>query len=124
MGARSDAGMPALRAITLAGVLCASSGAAAFDTVDLQRLADTGKCAGCDLSGADLQGRDLTNADLSGTDLSKAKLQGAKLRGAVLIGTDLNGADLSGAFISGAYIRSTRMCRTIMPDRRISRQGC
>lgn len=44
--------------------------AAAFDQADLDRLNDTGECAGCDLDGALLAGNNLADARLPGANIS------------------------------------------------------
>ena len=69
------------------------------------------KLAGAALAGANLRGADLSGADLSGADLAKADLAGANL-----ISADLSDAVLREANLTGAFLRSTRLCRTIMPD--------
>lgn len=73
----------------------------AFDPAEVERLAKTRSCPGCDLRAADLHGADLAGADLRGADLREAKLDTANLDGA-----SLRGADLSRA--TGAFLRMAR----------------
>ena len=123
-----------LTALTVAATMFASS-ASAFDPADLQKLLDTGECAGCDLRKANLTGANLIGADLSGTDLRDAYLKGAFLSGANLEGADLSGAflmdaNLSGANLNGAalsyttYMLGAILCNTTIPDGSIIYSGC
>ena len=72
----------------------------------IQRLLETNKCRGCDLTGADLEGADLTGVDLIGADLTGANLQNAKL----------GAADLRDANLMNANFHMARFCNTTMPD--------
>ena len=70
--------------------------------MNLERLLDTKRCYGCDLSDANLSGENLKNADLekanlSGANLQKADLKGANLKGAILVGANLKKANLENA---------------------------
>jgi uncharacterized protein YjbI with pentapeptide repeats len=91
---------------------------------NIQKLAKTKSCPGCDLagaelirmdlSGADLQGADLTGAklfltNLSGANLQKAHLQRASLGGADLAGADLRGVDLREVDLSSAYLTGAKL---------------
>ena len=51
--------------------------AAAFNSMDVQKLKTTNQCPDCDLSGADLREAKLYRADRTGTYLSGASLQRA-----------------------------------------------
>ena len=96
--------------------------AVAYNPADLQILANTNKCVGCDLSGADLSRKQLVNADLqaanlvganlSGTNLTNAKLGGANLTGANLASTNLTGAVLQAASLIDVNFMSTNLTRT------------
>lgn len=139
-----------LKALTVAASLMASS-ASAFDAADVQRLKDTGKCEGCDLSRFKLNGITLTNADatLEAANLSNADLSGAfmpsislilsNLKGAVLLGANLEGANLTSADLRGANLDGANLtdadlssalmqgailCNTTMPDGSVSYSGC
>lgn len=78
----------------------------------IERMLDSERCIGCDLSGADLTGADLSgfdleranfrNSNLREADLGKANLKGANFQNAQLQGADLSGADLYRADFSGA----------------------
>ena len=92
-----------LTALTLAASMFAN-GASAFDTVDLQKLKDTGDCMGCDLEGANLREWPLMYANMSKADLT--------------------GADLKGAFMRGANMKGAILCNTIMPDGSVIYSGC
>ncbi len=104
------------KSIPLAAVVCLAVAppALAFDESDLQRLADTGACAECDLSFADLEGASLAGADLSGADLVCARLAAADLMGADLSGANAMGADFAGADLSGADLRRAVLLRTAL----------
>lgn len=92
-----------LTALTVAASLIANV-ASAFDPADLQRLKDTKKCVGCDLTRADLVGAKLSGADLTGTNLSGAKLFEANLSRTIMTGVIL--------------------CNTTMPDGSVIYSGC
>ena len=92
-----------LTALTVAASLIAS-GASAFDPADVQKLEDTNKCYGCDLSEAKLMEAELSKAFLSKAELSKADLSRADLSGAVLMEVDLSKANLSDANLTGAIV--------------------
>ncbi len=69
---------------------------------NLNRLLDSNKCYGCDLSGLDLSGENLDGADLekanlSNCNLEKADLEDANLKAANLREVNLKKADLEGA---------------------------
>lgn len=78
----------------------------------IERMLDTERCVGCDLSGVDLSGLDLAGFDLEranfrdsnlrNADLGKANLKGANLQNARLQEADLSKADLYRADLSGA----------------------
>jgi len=86
---------------------------------ELQKLTDTNKCYGCDLSSADLAGKNFKNADLElanlahtdlhEVDFRKANLKGANLEGADLRKADLRGADLYRANLTGADLTDARV---------------
>ena len=97
-----------LTALTVAATLFAGS-ASAFDPDDVQKLKDTNKCVGCDLSGADL-----SNANLDETYLRRANLMGA----------DLCGAYLKYAKLSVAIVNRAILCNTTMPDSNVIYSGC
>lgn len=85
-----------------------------------------------DLRGADLRraglGRtnldraDLRNADLSDAILRHTRLERANLRGASFAGATLYGVTLLGA--RGLDLRGARICRTVLPNGRISDRDC
>ena len=102
-----------LTALTVAATMFASS-ASAFDPADLQKLLDTGECAGCDLR----------KANLTGAKLMDAKLMDADLGGAILSGADLDGANLDGANLTFARMKGAILCNTIMPDGSVIYSGC
>jgi len=94
----------------VAAVLCAGTGAFAFDENHLMKFKATNECPLCDLSGA----------DLSGARLHLAQLDGANLQGAKLVVTDLryanlHYADFTGANIEGADMEKANFCKTKMP---------
>jgi uncharacterized protein YjbI with pentapeptide repeats len=96
--------------------------AVAYSPADLQTLATTNRCVGCDLSGANLSRKQLVNADLqaanlvganlSGANLTNAKLGGANLTGANLTSTNLTGAVLQAASLIDVNFDSTNLTRT------------
>jgi uncharacterized protein YjbI with pentapeptide repeats len=79
----------------------------AAEPADIQRLLQSGACAGCDLSNADL-----SHTHLIGADLREANLQGANLAGANLEGADLTGADLRGAQLYKTYLTNASLNRS------------
>jgi len=101
-----------------------------------EKLLDTGKCYGCDLSGLDLSGgslkkSDLEKANLSSCNLSDANLSQSNLKGAVirnanlrnadlrdadLYKADLSGSDLTGARLEGAIFEDTQLTGVIGMD--------
>jgi uncharacterized protein YjbI with pentapeptide repeats len=67
---------------------------------DLDKLANSKQCNGCDLSQADLSGQDLAGyslvgANLNGANLVNTNLSGANLTKASIVGTNLAGANLN-----------------------------
>ncbi|SDP10279.1 pentapeptide repeat-containing protein [Desulforhopalus singaporensis] len=90
----------------------------------LERLLDTKRCYGCDLSGLDLSGKNLKNADLEAADLSgcnlldanleNANLKGANLKDADLRNADLESADLYKADLRGADLTGTKRKNTLL----------
>jgi hypothetical protein len=91
---------------------------------DLDKLIETKKCLGCDLSGtnlaganltgalmqsASLAGADLTYADLGGADLYAANLYDANLRMANLTGANLTEANLTEADLSDANLTDANL---------------
>ena len=93
----------------------------------LTKLKETNMCLLCDLSKADFRNHSLENAVLRGSNLSGSNLNGANLTNADLNGANLIGADLSNAILLNSDInwirkdRTTKMCKTIMPDGEINR---
>ncbi len=71
-----------------------------------QRLLDTDKCPGCNLSGIDFSGTKLKGVNLEGADLSGANLQEANLKGANLKGANLQSARLTDAILIGADLEN------------------
>ena len=63
---------------------------------DLDKLIETKKCLGCDLSGTNLAGANLTGALMQSASLAGANLHFANLDGADLTRANLSGADLDG----------------------------
>jgi hypothetical protein len=64
-----------------------------------ERLLETKRCYGCNLTGVDLTGKNMDSADLEGADLTGSRLEGvnfkkANLKGAILVKADLRNADL------------------------------
>lgn len=95
-----------------------------------ERLLDTKKCYGCDLSGLDLSGLNLKNADLekadltgcdvSETDLRKANLKDARILNADLRNADLREADFYKADLSGSDLTGADIDGTIFEDTQLS----
>jgi len=80
--------------------------AAAFNELDMKKLATTGWCDRCDLSGADL-----SKAYLKYTHLIEANLYDTRLTGAILRGANLSGANLSEAILTGADLTGANLSR-------------
>ena len=107
----------------------ASSVNADGQTPDLQRLRDSGHCAGCNLAGADLSGMRLMSADLSDADLRGARLRKTILYRANLARVDLRGAhvekasmgriDLSGARLDGVDLNEARLAHANLANARL-----
>lgn len=88
---------------------------------DKQRLLETRKCYGCnlsdmDLSGKNLSGADLEGANLTGSRLTRANLKNANMKGAVLVGADLRNADLRGADLYKADLSRADVTGALMED--------
>lgn len=86
-----------------------------------QRLLDTKKCYGCDLTGVDLTNKNLAGVDLEGADLTGSRLAGAdlekaNLKGAVLIGADLKDANLEGADLYKANLSKADLTGAELKD--------
>jgi hypothetical protein len=107
---------------------------------------------GANLRGATLINANLSDAVLTGADLRRVRLRGAELANAYLDGVNLSGADLRGANLFGSYLRnvklnntrldgvdlsqtqglrnadvlnqSVRLCKTRLPDGRLSNRNC
>jgi uncharacterized protein YjbI with pentapeptide repeats len=87
---------------------------------------------GSDLRRANVRGTELANAyldraNLSGADLRGAKLFGSYLKNVVLKGTRLEGIDLSqtqGLRNTDVLNQSARLCKTTLPDGKISNRDC
>jgi len=79
-------------------------GTSAQEIDPVERLLNTKKCSGCDLSGENLSNLDLSNANLSGADLSNANLTNSMLVGADLSYATLRGANLTLAVLIGANL--------------------
>jgi len=88
---------------------------------------------GADLTGANLRGADLVNSYLDGTRLIRARLDRAQFFGAYVERTQFRGANLTGADlagIEGSHTRAVRdlrraiLCRTTLPDGRVSNRDC
>jgi uncharacterized protein YjbI with pentapeptide repeats len=109
----------------VAAVLCASTGAFAFDKNHLMKFKATNECPECDLSEADLSGANLQEANLERANLQRANVNRANLQGANLKGADLRGAnlyraklqnaDFTYAYIEGANMKGAKFCKTKMP---------
>jgi uncharacterized protein YjbI with pentapeptide repeats len=104
------------------------------------------------LRGSILINAKLSDAVLTGSDLRRVKLRGADLANAYLDGVNLSGADLRGAEFFGTYLKnvklkntrmegvdlsqtqglrngdvlnqSARLCKTTLPDGKISNRNC
>jgi len=95
-----------------------------------EKLLDSKKCYGCDLSGQDLSGASLKNGDLekanlsdcnlSGANLSKSNLKGAMIRNANLSNADLRGADLYKADLSGSDLTGADLEGAIFEDTQLA----
>ena len=94
----------------------------AMNTDDLATLKKTNVCLLCDLSKADFRNHNLEDAILRGSNLSGSNFNAANLTNADLNGANLIGADLSNAILLNSDInwirkdRTTKMCKTTMPD--------
>ena len=84
----------------------------AFNGGDLEKLAVTGNCSGCNLSAANLIGAQIDGADLTGTDFSYSDLVDANLTGANLSAANLSGADLTGANFTEANLTEADLSMT------------
>ena len=99
----------------------------AINQEHLAKFKKTNMCLLCDLSKADFRNENLENAVLRGTNLSGSNLNGANLTKASHKGANLIGADLSNAILLDSDInwirkdRTTKMCKTTMPDGTINR---
>lgn len=95
-----------------------------------ERLLDTKKCYGCDLSGLDLsdlnlKNADLEKADLTGCNFSGAKFRKANLKGAILVNANLQNADLREADmykadLSGSDLTGAKLKDAIFEDTYLS----
>lgn len=83
--------------------------AMAYNPADLQTLASTNRCVGCDLSGANLSRKQLINADLQAANLVGANLSGADLTNAKLGGANLTGANLTSTNFTGAVLQAASL---------------
>jgi hypothetical protein len=98
---------------------------------DLDKLIETKKCLGCDLSGtnlaganltgalmqsASLAGADLTYADLGDAHLTEANLSGADLTMANLTGANLVEANLTGANLANAWLNEADLSGSDLSD--------
>ena len=92
--------MKTLMILSMAMALLASP-SWGYKQEDLDKLAATNTCQGCNLRGADLERVDLAEADLAGADLR---------------GTVLTGAVLRDAKIDFADFTKAKFCNTVMPD--------
>ena len=93
----------------------------AFNGGDLEKLAVTGNCPGCNLSaenliGAQIDGADLTDTDFSYSDLVDANLTGANLAAANLSGADLTGGNFTEANLTEADLSMTRLYGALLLD--------
>jgi uncharacterized protein YjbI with pentapeptide repeats len=117
-GAAADAESVAPTPVAASEAVAAKTEESAVDAISaakqgvIERMLDTERCVGCDLSGVDLSGLDLAGFDLErvnfrdsnlrNADLSKVNLKGANLQNARLQEADLSKADLYRADLSGA----------------------
>ncbi len=74
--------------------------------------------------GANLSDVDFKNANLASVDFSNANLSGADLTGAELGMADLTDANLFEASVTRKQLELSVLCRTILPDRKMSRRDC
>jgi len=95
-----------------------------------ERLLETKRCYGCNLTGVDLTGKNMDSADLEGADLTGSRLEGvnfkkANLKGAILVKADLRNADLRKADLykanlSGANLTGAKLDEALLDDAQLS----